>query len=138
MRMRLTIEQSLEYMQDAGFPVSQATYCRIKRKLQNQKLKRLYHIAKIGFTDVHLTAIDNLELVQRLMWQDYHNCKDPFKRACILEKIANVQPYVSAYYETTKDVIENSNITGGTIKRKKLRQIEDQQLDEEYNAVKPQ
>jgi hypothetical protein len=92
----------------------------------------------MGFTDVHLTAIDNLELVQRLMWQDYRNCKDPFKRACILEKIANVQPYVSAYYETTKDVIENSNITSGTIKRKKLRQIEDQQLDEEYNAVKPQ
>jgi hypothetical protein len=109
MRMRLTIQQSLEYMNDAGFPVSQATYCRMKRKLQNQKLERLYNIAKYGFEDGHLERIDQLELIQKLMWKDYHECKDPFKRSCILEKIANIQPYLSAYYESTKDIIENQN-----------------------------
>jgi hypothetical protein len=105
MRMRLTIAQSLEYMKDAGYTVSQATYCRMKNKLQSLKLERLYNIAKYGFTDAHLERIDQLELIQKLMWDDYHNCKDPYKRTCILEKIANIQPYLSAYYEATKDVI---------------------------------
>jgi len=135
-RMRLSLKQALEYLKDVGFEMSLPTYTRIKRKLNSQKLKRLYHIAKIGFTEEHLAAIDNLELVQRLMWQDYQNCKDPFKRSCILEKIANIQPYLSSYYETTKDIIENSNISSDTVKRK-LRKIEDEQLEEEVNDAKP-
>jgi hypothetical protein len=92
-------------MKDVGFPVSQPTYSRMKRKLQSQKLKRLYHIAKIGFSDGHLERIDQLELIQKLMWDDYQKCQDPFKRTCILEKIANIQPYLSAYYEATRDII---------------------------------
>jgi len=103
--MRLTIEQSLDYMKDAGYEVSQATYCRMKNKLQSQKLQRLYNIAKYGFTDAHLERIEQLELIQKLMWNDYNQCQDAFKRACILEKIASIQPYLSAYYEATKDII---------------------------------
>jgi hypothetical protein len=136
MRMRLSLKQALEYLKDIGFEMSLPTYTRIKRKLNSHKLQRLYHVAKIGFTDEHLAAIDNLELIQKLMWQDYHNCKDPFKRTCILEKIANIQPYLSSYYETTKDIIENSNISSDTVKRK-LRRIEEQQLEEELNDAKP-
>lgn len=105
--MRLTIQQSLEYMKDVGFQMSQATYSRIKCKLQNDKLKRLYNIAKYGFQDQHLERVEQLELIQKLMWDDYHKCVDPFKRTCILEKIANIQPYLSAYYEATKDVMEH-------------------------------
>jgi hypothetical protein len=95
-------------MKDTGFPISQATYSRMKRKLQDQKLSRLYHIAKIGFSDNHLATIDKLELIEQLMWKDHSECKDPFKRACIKEKIANIQPYLSAYYEATKDIMENT------------------------------
>ena len=107
MRMRLTIRQSLDYMKDAGYEVSQSTYSRMKNKLQSKKLERLYSIAKYGFQDQHLERIDQLELIQRLMWQDYKECKDAFKRSCILEKIANIQPYLSSYYEATKDIIEH-------------------------------
>jgi hypothetical protein len=53
------------------------------------------------------------------MWSDYNNCKDSFKRACILEKIANIEPFLSAYYETTKDIIENSPID-----RKRKKRLE--------------
>jgi hypothetical protein len=36
------------------------------------------------------------------MWQNYHLEKDPFKRFQMLKDIIMVQPYPSAYYETTK------------------------------------
>ena len=48
-RMRLNEKQSLEYLKDAGFDIGPATYYREKRKIEDLKLKRLYHIAKIGF-----------------------------------------------------------------------------------------
>jgi len=104
-RMRLSRQESLLYLKDHGFEMSQTTLTRHKRKLESQKLKRLYNIAKYGFQDAHLERIEQLELIQRLMWQDYKECKDAFKRACILEKIASIQPYLSAYYEATKDII---------------------------------
>jgi hypothetical protein len=114
--MRLTIQQALEYMKDNGHPMSRATYMRHKSKVQSRKLQRLYNIAKTGFTDEHLASIDQLELVERLMWKEYNDCKDPFKRSCILEKICNIRPYLSAYYETSKDIIE-SNQDDKRIKR---------------------
>lgn len=70
------------------------------------KLKRLYHIVKIGFQDQHLDRIDNTELCLRLMWENYHLEKDPFKRFQMLKDIILVQPYLSAYYETTNLIVE--------------------------------
>jgi hypothetical protein len=67
-RMRLTYVQSLEYMKDAGFPISEGTYKREKRKINDLKLQRLHHIAAIGFEDQHLDRIDNCEMIQKLMW----------------------------------------------------------------------
>lgn len=123
--MRLTIKESLEYMKDAGFHISQATYCRIKSKLQNDKLKRIYNIAKF-FQDSHLERIDQLELIQKLMWTDYHNCRDPFKRSCILEKIVSIQPYLSAYLEATRDIIEHKKLE----EIKKRKKVESEQEDQ--------
>ena len=52
-RMRLNEKQSLEYLKEAGFDIGPATYYREKRQVEQMKLKRLYHIAKIGFQDQH-------------------------------------------------------------------------------------
>jgi len=110
-RMQLSAEKSLLYMKDAGYDISISTYKRDKNKLNKNKLKRLYHIAKIGFEDQHLERIDTLELIQKEMWKNYHECNNPFQKVMILEKIVNVQPYLSSYYESTKEVIGNSNPT---------------------------
>jgi len=52
-RMRLNEKQSLEYLREVGLDIGPATYYREKRKVEDLKLKRLYHIAKIGFQDQH-------------------------------------------------------------------------------------
>ena len=105
-RMRLTEKQSLEYLKEVGFDIGPATYYREKRKVEQMKLKRLYHIAKIGFQDQHLERIDNIELCLKLMWENYHLEQDPFKRFQMLKDIIMVQPYLSSYYETTKLIVE--------------------------------
>ena len=65
------------------------------------KLKGLYHIASIGFVDQHLDRIDNTELCLKLMWQNYNEEPDPYKKFQMLKDIILVQPYLS-YYEATK------------------------------------
>ncbi len=105
-RMRLNEKQSLEYLKDVGFPCSPATFYREKKKVEDMKLKRLYHIASIGFVDQHLDRIDNIELCLKLMWQNYNEERDPYKRNQMLKDIIMVQPYLSASYETTKLIVE--------------------------------
>jgi hypothetical protein len=81
--------------------MSQAKYFRQKKKIENMKLDRMHHIAKF-FPDQHLERIDRCELVEKLMWDNYHQCKDQAKKVKILESTVNVQPFLSGYYEATK------------------------------------
>ena len=76
-KMRLTEKESLEYLKDNGFEISDTTLYREKSKLEKMKLKRLYQIAKYGFEEQHLERIDNCELILKLMWQNAMNEKDP-------------------------------------------------------------
>ena len=72
------------------------------------KLNQLHQIAKYGFEEQHLERVDNCELILKLMWQDYNACKSPHQRVMMLEKIANLQPYLSAYYDATREVMKES------------------------------
>ena len=69
-KMRLTEKESLEYLKDNGFEISDTTLYKEKSKLEKMKLKRLYQIAKYGFEEQHLERIDNCELILELMWQN--------------------------------------------------------------------
>ena len=108
-KMRLTEKESLEYLKDNGFEISDTTLYREKSKLEKMKLKRLYQIAKYGFEEQHLERIDNCELILKLMWQNAMNEKDPYKNTQILKEILSLQPYLSSYYDTTKEVMKESN-----------------------------
>jgi hypothetical protein len=105
MRMRLTTDQALQYLKDNEFPMSRASYFRHKKKLEQMKLKRLYHIAQIGFQDQHLERIDVYELGFKIMWKNVLLEKDPYKQNSMIKDILLLQPYLSAYYEATKLII---------------------------------
>ena len=108
MRMRLSIKRSLLYMEGSGYPMSQATYMRIKSWLKRTTLERLHYIAGFGFEDQHLERIDNVDLIHELMWENYHLERSPSKKVMILKEIKELQPYISSYYEATKEVIKPS------------------------------
>jgi hypothetical protein len=110
-RMRLSEQKSLEYLKEVGFHCSVATFYREKKKVEQMKLMRLYHIAKIGFQDQHLDRIDNTELCLKLMWENYNKEEDPYKKFQMLKDIVMVQPYLSSYYEATKLIVQQQTST---------------------------
>ena len=105
-RMRLHEKEALAYLQGVGHPMKRAMYYKHKKELESKKLERLHFIAMLGFEDQHLERIDTCELIGKLYWQNYHICKDPYKKVMILKEIKELQPYISSYYEATKEVIK--------------------------------
>ena len=108
-RMRLSERQALTYLEEVGHPLKRAMFYRHKRELEGQKLQRLHFIAGIGFEDQHLERIDTCELIAKLHWQNFLMEKSPFKKSMILKEIKELQPYISSYYEATKEVLTKPN-----------------------------
>jgi len=106
MVMRLSEKDSLEYLHDKGFKISRDSFYRLKRNIQKSRFDRLNLIAKTQFVDQHLERIDQLELVNQEMWKCYRN-KD-YKAMDALLKIAELQTYISPFYEASKWVMEES------------------------------
>jgi hypothetical protein len=108
MVMRLSEKESMQYLHDKGFKISRDSFYRLKRNIQQSRFDRLNLIAKSQFVDQHLERIDQLELINQEMWSLYRNEKDNFKKALILEKIAELQTYISPYYDASRYVMEQS------------------------------
>ena len=108
MKMRLTEKEALKYLRDSGFEMSDTTWYREKNKLEKMKLERLYHIAKYRFDEQHLERVDTCETIQKMMWRNVYEEKDPYKRNQILKDILNIQPYISSIYEATIYVMKES------------------------------
>ena len=107
MRMRLTEAQALHYLKEEyQYDISDTTWYREKKKINKLKLKRLHLIAAIGFEDQHLDRIDVNEIIEKEMWKNYRECEDRYKRVMILKEIKELQPYISSYYEATKEVVK--------------------------------
>jgi len=104
--MRLNEEEALAYLKAEGHTMSRASWFRIKSWLKRTQLARLHHIAAIGFENKHTQRIETCELIKELMWENYNKEKSPFKRVIILEKISALQPLISAYYDSTRAVLE--------------------------------
>lgn len=108
MLMRLTEKESLSHLKDNGFEISANHFYRLKRQIQESRFDRLSLIAKQGFVDQHLERIDQLELINKESWKLYNETKDTFKKALILKKIAELQTYISPYYDESRYVMEQS------------------------------
>ena len=106
--MRLSEKESLAYLKHRGFDISVPYYYRLKKNIQQSRFDRLNLIAKTQFVDQHLERIDQLELINSEYWKLYRETKDTFKKALILEKIAELQTYISPYYDASRYILEKS------------------------------
>ena len=106
--MRLSEKESLNYLIKKGFKISRQHFYRLKKEIQDSRFDRLTLIAKSQFVDQHLERIDQLELINQEMWTLYRKEKNTFKRVQILKKIAELQTYISPYYEASRYVMEKS------------------------------
>ena len=107
--MRLHEQEALKWLREHGVSkISRATYYRKLAKLEDKKLDRLHYIAAVGFEDQHLERIGVVETCVKLMWDNYHKPENtPYQKVKILESIISAQPYLSSYYEASKDIMEN-------------------------------
>ncbi len=106
MRLKLSTNHSLQYLKDNELPLSRASYFRHKKKLEEKKLQRLYEIVRIGFEDQHLETIDELEMSFKILWANVLRERDPYKQNQMIKDIIMLKPYLSAYYEATKYIVE--------------------------------
>ena len=107
-KMRLREKEALAYLSDYGFEMSDTTWYREKNRLEKMKLERLYYIAKYRFDEQHLERVDTCETIEKMMWRNANEEKDPYKRNQILKDILSLQPYLSGCYEATIDVMKES------------------------------
>ena len=114
--LRLKEAQALEYLEDKGFPISAATYYRVKKQIEESAIERLNLIASQEFLQQHLQRLDTLKTVLNEMWIQYHGESNPFKKVQILEKIEENQDYLSSYYDSTRWVLEQA----AKLKQKKV------------------
>jgi hypothetical protein len=105
--MRFHAPEALIYLKKLGMEMGIATYYRYRKKVENMKLERMQFIAQ-HFQELHLEKIDRLELIDRLMWENYEKEKEPFRKVKILEAIANAQSTLSSYYESSTIALEVS------------------------------
>ena len=106
MIMKLSEKESLAHLKDRGFEISAMHLYRLKRSIQQSRFDRLNLIAKSQFVDQHLERIDQLELINSEYWKLYRDTKDTFKKALILEKIAELQTYISPFYDASMYVMQ--------------------------------
>ena len=97
-----------DYLKDRGFKVSRQYYTKLKKEIKESRFDRLALIAKTQFVDQHLERIAVLETIQSELWSLYRNEPNNFKKSEILEKIANIQSYISSYYDSSQYIMQKS------------------------------
>jgi hypothetical protein len=144
MVMKLGEKEGLEYLFRKGFKISRQYYHKLKKQIKESRFDRLNLIARTEFVDQHLERIDTLNLIQHEMWVQYYKEKEPFKKVQILEKIAELQTYLTEFYDASRYVMEksiqqkeqDSKITSNTVtrKKKKANQDDEQQEDQSISS----
>jgi hypothetical protein len=100
--------------------VSHAEYYRLKKKVQNSTNQRLNLIASKEFLSQHIERLDNLRTIESELFANYHLEKNPTKRANLLMHLAELQTYLSSYYDSTRYVMEQSAKNNYQRKKKKV------------------
>jgi hypothetical protein len=106
MRMHLRPKQALLYLKDNGHEMAESTLYGWKRMIKKTVQERLYEVAQYEFPEQHLEAIEEIRTARKLMWENVHKVKDPFKQNIMVQNIINTLPLRSSYYDATKGVIE--------------------------------
>src|SRR6476659_134059 len=78
--------EALTYLENLGMKMGLSTYYRYRKIVEDKKIERMQFIAD-HFHELHLEKIDRLELIDRLMWQEYEKETQPYRRVKILETI---------------------------------------------------
>jgi hypothetical protein len=110
MIMRLSWKESDQYLQSKNIKMSERRFYEVKKEIQESRFERLAYIAKQGFVDAHLERIGQLEMINEEMWKQYK--EGNYEAMEALTKIMILQPYLSAFYDASKQIMEDNIAIG--------------------------
>ena len=106
--LRLHENEALSYLSDRGYDISRAELYSLKQEVQASTHTRLNKIASSEFMAQHLERIETLKIVHNELWNQYHVEKSPLNKSKILMNIAEIQQYLSSYYDSTQYVLQQA------------------------------
>jgi len=106
--MRFTEKEALDYLEQKGFNISSRTYYRLKKEIQDSSHERLNLIGSEEFLTQHIERLDTLKTIHNELWANYHLEQNPTKKSNILMQIAELQQYLSSYYDSTQYVMQQA------------------------------
>ena len=124
--MRLKEKEALSYLTDKGYSIGAATYYRVKKEIEETTRERLNLIASEEFLSQHLLRLDNLKTIENEMWTQYTKETNPTKKASILMQIAELQQYLSSFFDSTTYVMERAAMI-----KKRKKELEQQRQENE-------
>ena len=108
--MRMSEREALVYLKTRKHEMGTTKYHKLKQEIKESKVETLKDIAlHDGLVEQHLDRIHNLEVIEHELWIAFNQEPDNYKRASILTKIAEMQPYISGAYDMTRVVMKGQN-----------------------------
>jgi len=122
MVQRLTTKESLQFLAAHDIHISKQTLMEWKRRIKENRFRRMNEIADTGHVDYHLDAIDTIEWAKKEMVAQYYKEreKDPVKATDILVAIVNLGPIMTGYISESKEVMKNKAILESTERKESI------------------
>lgn len=117
--MRLSEQESLDYLFKQGFPISPRTYYRIKKQLEQSTTERLNLIASNEFLTQHLERLDTLRTIHDELIENYKKETNPTRRSNILMQLAELQQHLAAFYDSTQYIMQQA----ARLRKKKKQEV---------------
>jgi len=104
--MRLSWKESDSYLKERAIKCSERRFYELKKEIEDSRFDRLAYIAKQGFVDQHLERLGQLEMIQQEMWKKYR--EGDYEAMDALTKIMTLQPYLSVFYDASRQIMEDN------------------------------
>ena len=97
--MRFSESEGIAYLASHGYDVKPAEYKRIGSKRHEAARGMLRHILN-NVAEYHANDMHTLQLIEKQLWQMYHQCSKDRDKLALLRDLRDLQPFKAAYRRT--------------------------------------
>ena len=123
--MRFSEQEALAYIADNHDRIESTRYYEIKKTLADKLVEEGYKItSQNGLFEQHMMRIQTLETIEKEQWKNYKSEPKPILKSAILERIQNLQVYLSSAYDYIRAIIKNQEDLQLTIAKHGVKKLE--------------
>ena len=127
--------ESIQFLKDRGLKISTRYLYKLKKKVKDNRFHRLSLIAQSQFRDQHIHRIEQLEVINKEYWDLYRKEPKIINKALILQKIVELQTYVSSYYDASRYILEKSITEQQQPQRKRRKKVIENDEQESSESI---